>query len=96
VERRFSAALAILGAVVAPIIHLSVRRWRGQHPTVITGEGGGLDPEMKVVFAVALVAFTLFFLALLYRRFRFEQGRRRLAALVEEAVAEGVEPGGAE
>jgi len=69
VERRFSSALAILGACVVPIIHLSVRAWRGQHPTVITSAGGGLAPEMRTVFAICLATFTLLFVTLLARRF---------------------------
>lgn len=78
-EKRFCAALAVLGACVAPLIHLSVRRWRGQHPTVITSGGGGLDPRMWHTFAFCLAAFTLLFAALLLARVRLELGRRRLA-----------------
>ena len=42
-ERKFAAALGILGAANLPIIHFSVQKWSGQHPTVITGKGGGLQ-----------------------------------------------------
>src|SRR5688572_7876270 len=42
-ERRFSAALGVLGAANLPIIHYSVQKWGGQHPTVVTGKGGGLQ-----------------------------------------------------
>ena len=38
-ERRFAAALGILGAANLPIIHFSVQKWGGQHPMVITGSG---------------------------------------------------------
>ncbi|HEY2367271.1 MAG TPA: cytochrome c biogenesis protein CcsA, partial [Polyangiaceae bacterium] len=37
-ERKFSAALGILGAANLPIIHFSVQKWGGQHPAVITGK----------------------------------------------------------
>ena len=48
-ERKFAAALGVLGAANLPIIHFSVQKWGGQHPTVITGRGGGLqDPNMKI------------------------------------------------
>ena len=40
-ERKFAAALGILGAANLPIIHFSVQKWSGQHPKVITGNGGG-------------------------------------------------------
>ncbi len=38
-ERRFAAALGVLGAANLPIIHYSVQKWGGQHPMVITGSG---------------------------------------------------------
>jgi heme exporter protein C len=90
VERRFAAALAILGACVAPIIHISVQKWRGQHPTVITGEGGGLAPGMVLPFAVAMIAFTLLFVGLLWRRYQLETNRRRLAEVYEQAAIGGL------
>jgi len=89
-ERRFGAALAILGACVVPIIHISVRKWRGQHPTVITEGGGGLADDMKPVFALSMIAFTVLFAALLAGRYALERGRRRLAELEERAAALGL------
>src|SRR5882672_1606246 len=65
-ERRFSAALGVLGAANLPIIHFSVQKWGGQHPTVITGSGGGLQhPNMKIALGLSFCAFTLFAIALL-------------------------------
>jgi heme exporter protein C len=90
VERRFAAALAILGACVVPIIHLSVRAWRGQHPTVITGKGGGLSPDMRTVFFVCLGTFSLLFITILLRRYGLEKNRYRLAALEEEAAVKAL------
>ena len=87
-ERRFSAALSILGAAIVPVIHISVQKWRGQHPTVI--RGGGLDPAMGTALVVAMVAFTLLFVVLLLRRVGLEKSRQRLALLEEEAVAKGL------
>lgn len=88
-ERKFAAALAILGACIVPIIHLSVQKWRGQHPTVITGRGGGLDPDMKTAFIVAMIAFTLFLFTLLTRRYALEKNIRTLENLREEAYSRG-------
>ena len=92
-ERRFAAALSILGACLVPIIHLSVQRWRGQHPTVITGRGGGLAPEMRTVFFVGLAAFTILFAVLLARRYALEKTRRKLGELWETAAELGIERG---
>src|SRR5262249_11357588 len=41
-ERKFAAALGVLGTVNLPIIHYSVQKWGGNHPTVIGRGGGGL------------------------------------------------------
>jgi len=89
-ERRFAAALSILGACIVPIIHVSVQKWRGQHPTVITGKGGGLAPEMAWTFALTLIVFSGFFVVLLSRRVSLEKNKRELQRLEEEAAAEGL------
>ena len=65
-ERKFAAALGVIGAANLPIIHFSVQKWAGQHPTVITGKGGGLaHPDMKVALGLSFLAFTLFAIALI-------------------------------
>lgn len=64
--RRVCAALAILGVVNIPLVRYSVARWRGNHPRVITGEGGGISPEMQVAlllgFVFAALLFTMLFM----------------------------------
>lgn len=85
-EKRFAAALGILGAANLPVIHWSVQRWSGQHPTVISGKGGGLaHPAMKQALSVSFLAFTLLAIALLWVRVRGEMLRRRLAAAEDAA-----------
>lgn len=90
-ERRFAAALGILGAANLPIIHFSVQKWAGQHPTVITGKGGGLDPEMKTALLLSFCAFTLFAIALLWARVRLEMAKSRLARAEEDAIDLGLD-----
>jgi heme exporter protein C len=90
-ERRFAAALGILGAANLPIIHFSVQKWAGQHPTVITGKGGGLDPEMKISLMLSFGAFTLFAIALLWARVRLEIAKSRLARAEEDAIDLGLD-----
>jgi heme exporter protein C len=96
VERRFSAALALMGACVMPVIHYSVQLWRGQHPTVITSRGGGLAPEMGQTLGVSFLAFTLVAAVLLYLRTRVALGEARLDALRTEAVSMGLIDDGVE
>jgi heme exporter protein C len=91
-ERKFAAALGILGAANLPIIHFSVQKWSGQHPTVITGKGGGLaHPDMKVALGISFLTFTLFAAAMLWARVRLEIARSRLARSEEDAIDLGLD-----
>jgi heme exporter protein C len=91
-ERRFAAALGILGAANLPIIHYSVQKWGGQHPTVVTGKGGGLQhPDMKIAFALGMIAFTLFAATLLLTRVRLELVKSRLTRAEEDAIDLGLD-----
>jgi len=89
-EKKFSAALAVMGACVMPVIHYSVQLWRGQHPTVITSRGGGLAPEMGKTLALSFTAFTIMAAVLLFVRARVALGEARLAELRTEAVSQGL------
>ena len=91
-ERKFAAALGILGAANLPIIHYSVQKWGGQHPTVVTGKGGGLQhPMMKLGFALGMTAFTVFAVTLILIRMRLELDRDRLERAEEDAVDLGLD-----
>lgn len=90
-ERRFAAALAILGIGLIPIIHYSVELWNGQHPTVVGRRGGGLaDPNMRLAFALGMVFFTFLTGLLIAARYRAERAKQRLDALEMEAAANGL------
>jgi heme exporter protein C len=91
-ERRFSAAIGVLGAANLPIIHFSVQKWGGQHPTVITGRGGGLQhPDMKLALALGFLSFTLLAIALVWARARVELASSRLARAEEDAIDLGLD-----
>ena len=91
-ERRFAAALGVLGAANLPIIHYSVQKWAGQHPTVITSKGGGLHhPDMKLALGLAIGSFTAFCIVLLWARVRLELARSRLALAEEDAIDLGLD-----
>ncbi|RLB56331.1 MAG: heme transporter [Deltaproteobacteria bacterium] len=80
VEKRFAAGLAVLGVLDLPIIHYSVQRWRGQHPTVIGKGGGGLHPDMTTTLLFSFLAFTFLVILLLWTRARLQS---QLAAVQE-------------
>ena len=90
-ERKFAAALGILGAANLPIIHFSVQKWGGQHPAVITGKGGGLQhPDMKTALMLSFLAFTCFVAALLWVRTRQQMLSSRIARAELDALDMGL------
>jgi heme exporter protein C len=90
VEKRFAAGLAIIGVLDIPVIRYSVQRWRGTHPTVVTGKGGGLDPAMKPALYLSIVLFLVLVVALIWVRTRSERLRQRVLALELEAAERGL------
>lgn len=77
-SRRICAMLAILGVVDIPLVRWSVARWRGHHPRVITGDGGGLAPEMQTALIAGFVAVAMLFALLLWLRVRVESSALRV------------------
>ncbi|HEY3494302.1 MAG TPA: heme transporter, partial [Polyangiaceae bacterium] len=90
-ERKFAAALGVLGTFNLPVIHYSVQKWGGNHPTVIAGKGGGLgDPDMKLALGVGFFAMTLLCGLLLWVRARLALSTTRLTHIEELAAARGL------
>lgn len=90
-ERKFAAAFGVLGTVLLPVIHYSVRLWGGNHPTVITQGGGGLgSPEMKTALGVGFVTMTLLATLLLVLRARLALAESRLREAEEVAATLGL------
>ncbi len=89
--RRFAAALGILGAALVPMIHLSVHKWGGQHPKVISKGGGGIHhPDMKLALVLGFATFTLLTVLLVWQRMKLHQATSRFEALEQEAFELGV------
>jgi heme exporter protein C len=90
-ERKFAAALGVLGAANLPIIHYAVQKWGGNHPAVVTGKGGGLGhPDMQIAFALGMVSFTLFTASLVWARARLHLARARIERAEERALELGL------
>ena len=90
VEKRFAAGLAIFGLLDLPVIHYSVQRWRGTHPTVITSKGGGLHSDMVPALILGFVLFTVVAALLMTLRVRNERMRQTLEAIETEAAERGL------
>ena len=87
-ERKFAAALGVLGTVNLPIIHYSVLKWGGNHPTVIGKGGGGLaHPSMKLTLGVGFLAMTLLAALLVWVRARLALHASRLARAEDEILS---------
>jgi heme exporter protein C len=87
-ERKFAAALGVLGTFVLPIIHFAVRLWGGNHPTVIGKGGGGLgDPKMWLTLVAGFVSMTLLAALLVWMRTQLALLSGRIARAEEEALA---------
>jgi heme exporter protein C len=69
---RVAAVYSVLGFVAVPINFMAIRWWRTVHPLVFEGGGSNLSPAMLRVLIFCIVAFTLFFFAVLSFRLRLE------------------------
>ena len=85
---RYSAVLAILGALLIPFIHLSVYLFAARlHPMPVVLKPGApsLSPEMLTTFLSGFAAFTLLCVALIRARYRLGVRRDILAAADPDA-----------
>jgi len=76
--RKICSILAILGVANIPLVRYSVTRWRGNHPQVITGEGGGITDEMQLALTLSFAAVGMLFATLVWFRVRL--------GMAEEAI----------
>jgi heme exporter protein C len=90
VEKRFAAGLAVVGLLNIPVIKYSVQRWRGTHPTVISGKGGGIHPDMRPALLFGFLLILALGVALIWMRARAERLRQRVTALELEAAERGL------
>ncbi|HSL69828.1 MAG TPA: cytochrome c biogenesis protein CcsA [Longimicrobiales bacterium] len=78
-----AAALAIFGFIDVPIVYMSIRWWRTQHPkpVIAGGAGSGIDPEMWSALLWNLAAFVAFAGLLVWVRYRLERTRQQIDEL---------------
>lgn len=88
-----AAALAVFGFIDVPIVYLSIRYFRTQHPqpVIAGGEGSGIDPLMMKALLINWLAFMVFGSLVLWLRYRLERTRQQVEqehALREEQQLE--------
>ena len=78
-----AAVLGIFGALDVPIVYMSNRWWRTQHPAPVFGGGddsGIKDPAMLHAFAWNIVAWAAWGVLILVLRYAVERRNQKLAA----------------
>ena len=72
-----AAVFGIFGFVDVPVVYVSIRLWRTQHPqpVLMGGEESGHDPTMFKVLMLSWVTFSILFVLLAILRVRLEASR---------------------
>jgi heme exporter protein C len=73
-----AAVLSIFAAIDVPIVFMSIRWWRTQHPAPVFGGGAdsGLDPSMKPAFGWNVLAWAMWGIFILVLRYALERRRQ--------------------
>lgn len=85
-----AAVLGIFGALDVPIVYMSNRWWRTQHPAPVFGggEGSGMDKSMVEPLLWNMLAWLCWGLLILFLRYHVERKHQQFAAEeAEEALA---------
>lgn len=85
-----AAVLSVFAAIDVPIVYMSIRWWRTQHPSPVFGGGpnSGVDPRMGIGILWNLIAWASWGILMLTLRYQLER-RRQIA--VEHAALKTLE-----
>jgi heme exporter protein C len=88
--KTLAAVLSVFAAVDVPIVYMSIRWWRTQHPAPVFGGGpnSGMDKSMLPAFFWNLAGWAIWGVFILLFRFALER-RRQLAE--QEAALQAIE-----
>jgi heme exporter protein C len=89
-ERKFAAALGVLGTVNLPVIHYAVQKWGGNHPRGVMG-GGLKHPDMVTAIWLGLATLALLTPLLLWLRTAIGVAEARLARAEQRALEQGLD-----
>jgi heme exporter protein C len=87
-----AAVLGIFGALDVPIVYMSNRWWRTQHPAPVFGggEGSGMAPVMLHPFLWNMLAWLAWGLLILALRYHVERQQQRIIAEEEQAAMNAI------
>ncbi len=90
-ERRAatSAVFSIFGFLDVPIVYMSIRWWRTQHPSPVIagGANSGLDPAMWAGVLWSFTAMLVLFAFLVRQRIQLEKARQEVDGLRREVMS---------
>src|SRR5580700_6622473 len=89
-----SAIFGIFAFLDAPLVYVSNRLWRTQHPqpVILGGNNSGLDPMIGKVLLLCVIAVMGLMILVLLDRYRLEQLRQEFDELRLEQEALALEP----
>jgi heme exporter protein C len=88
-RQTLAAVLGIFGALDVPIVYMSNRWWRTQHPAPVFGgdSNSGMDPTLVGALLWNMVAWLAWGLLILGLRYRVERQQQKIVAReAEEAL----------
>ena len=83
-----AAVLSVFAAIDVPIVYMSIRWWRTQHPQPVFfgAPGSGMDKSMLPAFYWNILAFFMWGIFLLGFRFALERRRQAVAAFAIQSA----------
>jgi len=92
-QARFAAVYSLVAVISIPINWMAIRWWRTIHPAVVApgknadAVGGfGMSDSIQLTLMVCLLAFTVFYVTLMYHRIKLEDLKRRVEALKQQVL----------
>lgn len=81
--RNMASGIAVVGIPAALLTHFAIQLWKGgNHPQVITGEGGGLaHPAMRQAFGMTVAVVALLAIYLVWMRIKTHRLRDQTESL---------------
>jgi len=77
-SQTLAAVISVFAAVDVPIVFMSIRWWRTQHPSPVFGDGGKLDASMWPAFLWNIAGWAMWGIFIMLFRFALER-RRQIA-----------------
>jgi heme exporter protein C len=89
-----SAVFGIFAFLDVPLVYVSNRLWRTQHPqpVILGGNGSGLDPTMGKVLLLCVIAVIGVMIIVLFDRYRLERLRHEFEELRLEVETRDLTP----